>query len=687
MFPGQGNQYHNMGAQLYAENPHFRQTVDECCDFLLKKFDLDLRAFIFAEADTTLAKQALEKTYITQPAIFVISYAMARLLIHRGIKPEAMIGHSVGEYVAACLAGIMSLEDALTLVAQRGALVQKLPGGSMLAVLQNEDKILSHLFPGVEVAAVNNPGLCVAAGSDENIEKLEANLSKSGFFCKRLSTSHAFHSAMMEPCLPAFASLFDTVSLSSPSIPIISTVTGNFLTESEATDPDYWVQHVRRTVRFTDAVVTCMDMKTAVFLEVGPGQSLESAVKRHLNKDSKHAAVRTMTTETESIDDNEFLASAIGNVWLAGGEIDWETYYNGQNRRRISLPCYPYERKPYTIDFSKINTTKVQKTNTRYSDIRDWYSLPVWKRTPGIDYLVNNVPTGQTWLMLHDELGLGREIAKTLRDMKQEVYEVFPGTTYRRIAANRFQIDIGNKESYEWLVRDLIDTDVDIQNIIHLINYTPKRNHDLPLEELEQVENATFFSPLYLQQAFYAANKLKDLQFSIVANGVFNVIGEHVYAPEKALAIGPCRVMIQEFPTTRARFIDADIQRNERQLHLLARNIILESQQKTYETVVAYRNGHRWAEGYTKFPFEASEKVSYKDNGIYFITGGLGGIGIVTAKAIAGKVKATFILTYQSAFPERVEWENWLENNPGISFTREKIEGIRELEAMGATVS
>jgi phthiocerol/phenolphthiocerol synthesis type-I polyketide synthase E len=684
MFPGQGNQYYRMGAELYEENAHFRQVVDECCDFLLKKFDLDLRSLLFYNNDGNEAKKMLEKTYVTQPAIFVISYAMAQVLMNNGLKPSAMIGHSVGEYVAACISGIMSVQDALTAVATRGALIQKLPGGAMLAVLQNEDKVLPHLFDGVEIAAVNNPGMCVVAGSHENIDLLEGKLTKHGLFFKRLSTSHAFHSAMMEPCLPEFATMFEKITLSEPTIPIISTLTGNFLTEQEATDPQYWVNHVRRMVRFSDAVITCLDMNSSVFVEAGPGQSLESAVKRHLNKDSKHSAVRTMTTETETMNDSEMLTAAIGNVWLAGGEIDWEVYHKGHDRAKVSLPCYPYERKAYSIDFLKVNTVTT-KANKRYSDMKDWYSVPVWKRSANIKYMVNAVAEKQSWLALHNGTRLAKEIIASLKEMNQQVYEVSCGAEFQKIAHNSYIINAESKESYELLVKDLVSNGVDIQNIIHLLNYTEEQR-ELTLNTLASSENISFFSPLYLQQALYEANKLKELQFSLVANGVYDVVGEQVYAPEKALAIGPCRVLIQEFPAVRARFIDVDVHTEKKQLRTLANNIILETQQKTYETLVSYRNGYRWTEGYSRFPFKGSNEVLYKNGGIYLITGGVGGIGIVTAKAIAEEVKATFVLTYQSAMPARAEWNAWLENNPGISFIREKIEGIKELEAMGATV-
>lgn len=686
MFPGQGNQYLNMGAGLYKENALFRYTLDYCCDYLQQQFNLDLKSFLFAEEGSPKAKEALEQTYITQPAIFVVSYAMAKVVMEKGIKPEAMIGHSVGEYVAACLSGILSLEDALFLVAKRGALIQNLPGGSMLAVLQNEDKIIPFLFPGVEVAVVNNPGLCVVAGTDENIANFETKLAAGGFFSKKLSTSHAFHSSMMEPVLDEFAKSFDKIKLSAPSIPIISTVTGNFLTAEEATNTDYWVKHVRKPVRFTDAVLTCLEMNPTVFLEVGPGQSLESAVKRHLDKESKHTAVRTMRAETEKLNDNEFLAAAFGNLWMVGGTISWDDFYKNEQRKRISIPGYPFEREAYAIDFSKVHHSAIQKTNVRATDTEKWYSVPVWKRSAAIKYLVNNVADKKSWLIFHDKDNLGDEVVKLLTAEGHSVYEVQAGQSYTIETPYKYTIDIANKEHYELLLKELTANEISINHIIHLVNYSKETTPDWNWNTLHETEDKTFFSPLYLQQALYSVNKLKDIHFSVVANGVFDVVGERVYAPEKALAIGTCRVLIQEFPTVRAKFIDVSIASGKKEQTALAKNIISETWNDSFETIVAYRNNYRWVEGYNAVQLDKSDYVSFKSNGIYLITGGLGGIGILTAKTIAAEANVTFILTYNSPIPAREEWTTWLEENKGKSFTRDKIEGVLELEAMGSKV-
>lgn len=686
MFPGQGNQYHKMGFDLYQKNELFKKTVDRCCQLIQDEFGIDIKHALFFEKDAEKAKKALEQTYITQPAIFIISYAMAELALSKGLKPEAMIGHSVGEYVAACVSGIMSLEDALRAVTKRGQLIQDLPGGSMLAVLQNEDKILPFLFDGVEVAAINNPGLTVVAGADEHIEKLEAKLKEGGFFSKRLSTSHAFHSAMMDPCLEEFAKIFDNIELSAPKIPIISTVTGEMMTPEEAMDPQYWVMHVRKSVRFSDAVMTCLDMNPSVFVEMGPGQSLESAVKRHLSNDAVHAAMRTMRSENENSEDNDYFANAIGSLWMVGGSINWDTFYSEQKRNRLSLPCYPYQRQSYCIDFSQDASQDGIENYKRFKEGNEWYNIPVWKRTPGNQYLAESLEEGQSWLIFQDKNGLGEALKSLLLDKGQRVFEIFNGEDYRNEGDGKYSLDIGNKEHYDSLVKDLFADDFELNHVVHLMNYSNEITEGISLAGLKKAEATAFFSPVFLYQALINKNKLKEIQFSMVANGAFDVIGEEVYAPEKSLGIGPCRVLIQEFPYTRSRFIDADLQKDNAGRIDLANNILKETTNRSFDTLVAFRNQHRWVESYERLPQIPQEKPKYTDGGVYLLTGGLGGIGVITAKAIAQEVKATFVLTYHSSMPPRLEWDEYLQQSTGFSFTKEKIEAIRMLEGLGATV-
>lgn len=684
MFPGQGNQYLNMGLDLYNSNATYRQTFDYCCDHLKLKLNLELRDYIFAVEGSEKAKMALEQTWITQPAIFVVSYAMAKTIMEKGVMPEAMIGHSVGEYVAACLSGVITLEDALVLVAKRGELVQKLPGGSMLAVLENEDKILPFLTKGVEVAAVNNPNLIVLAGPDEHISQLQKKLDNAGYFHKKLDTSHAFHSAMMEPCLPEFEKCFENVELSTPNIPIISTVTGKFLQPEEATNPSYWVKHVRKSVRFTDAVKLALDMNPTLFLEVGPGQSLESSVKRHITKDILHETTRTMRSDKEKINDCVFAEEAIGNVWIYGGKIDWGKYYNGKKRIKLSLPVYPYQRKAYSIDFSFSNlSAQSEKKNVRNNSVEDWYKIPSWKRTANRETIEANSENG-TWLIFKDDYQLGEQAQKLLKQKGHKVILVAPGDKYKKTSSYEYSVNYFEKEHFEQLIDNIKEDEISINNVLYLRNYKEGKSQ-LSESNFNLIEHEAFFSILYLTQAMYSSNVLKEIRLGVVANGAFEILGDEELSPEKALGVGTCRVLIKEFPKTRAKFIDVDSVATHKKAGL-ALNIINETVNDSYETVVAYRNNYRWIEQFDDVKIPLSENKSYKENGIYLITGGLGGIGLLTANTIAENVNASFVLTYSSPIPERGEWPEWLSNNPGDSFLREKIEGVLAIEEKGSKV-
>ncbi|MEI7672758.1 MAG: type I polyketide synthase, partial [Deltaproteobacteria bacterium] len=381
MFPGQGNQYIQMGRPLYETQEVFRKTIDECAEILKEELGFDIRTVLFPsvvdEEDSTLK---INQTWITQPALFMVSYAQAKLLMSHGLLPDMLIGHSVGEYVAATLSGVFSLKDALKAVARRGRLVQELPAGSMLAVLLTEEQLGPMLPEGLEIAVVNSPGLCVASGPEALIDRFAGELNKTKTFNKKIPTSHAFHSAMMEPCLPEFARFFSEITLNAPSIPIASTVTGRWLSESEATSLDFWVNHVRRTVRFADAARLCLDSSPVVFIESGPGQSLESAVKRQLAKDNPHAVISTIPSVDNKSEPLPYFYSSIGQVWASGDYMDWELF-DKTPRKLVSYPGYPFESKPYKIDFSHREGSKSKTENKKRSDISQWFYIPGWKRT------------------------------------------------------------------------------------------------------------------------------------------------------------------------------------------------------------------------------------------------------------------------------------------------------------------
>lgn len=344
LFPGQGAQYARMGAQLNESEPVFRDALAECAELLRPELGLDLRDLLFSTGDD--AKARLRETRFTQPAIFAISYSLARLWMSWGLKPAALIGHSVGEFVAATLAGVFSLADAAQLVAARARLVQELPAGAMLAARLSAEQAAEFLNEEIALAAANSPRLSVLSGPFDAIAKIEAIFTERGIAARRLDTSHAFHSPMVEPAVEQFARLVRVIKLGVPALPIVSCVTGDFLTADQATDPQYWASHLRATVRFVDAVGHVLE-KDCALLEVGPGQTLAQLARQHSAKTPRHEIVHSLAEDT---DENEALATALGRLWLAGVPIGWREVSLGQVRRRVSLPAYPFERQRYFAD-------------------------------------------------------------------------------------------------------------------------------------------------------------------------------------------------------------------------------------------------------------------------------------------------------------------------------------------------
>jgi amino acid adenylation domain-containing protein len=347
LLPGQGSQHPGMGRDLYETEHLFRREIDSCAEILSPRLGRDLREILFSSPGAELAS-----TRFAQPALFAVEHALARLWLSWGLRPQALLGHSLGEYVAACLGGVLSVEDALTLVAVRGELMQDLPPGAMLSVDLSEGEALAEIAaaPGLSLAAVNNPGQCVVSGSAEEIETLAERLARRSSPCRRLHTSHAFHSRMMEPILGRFAESVSRVELRPPSIPYLSNLTGSWVTAAEATDPWYWARHLRAPVRFGDGTSSLLAELPpgAVLLEVGPGKALGRLVRGQAAGRTILASMPHPGSGQES--GAEVLSHAVGRLWLAGVEIDWQAYQGEEKRHRVSLPTYPFQRRRHWVE-------------------------------------------------------------------------------------------------------------------------------------------------------------------------------------------------------------------------------------------------------------------------------------------------------------------------------------------------
>jgi len=350
MFPGQGAQYPDMGRELYELHDEFRHHLDDVADILQPLIGRDIRHLLFPASEAEKTASPLMSTVFAQPAIFAVEYALARLWMSWGVQPQAMVGHSIGEFAAACLADVFSLQDALRLIAARGRLMQELPGGAMVAVRLPEAVLAPLLGDDLALAAINGPSLCVAAGPFEAIAALEATLQARGASFRRLRTSHAFHSAMMDPMIAEFAQCVQQVTLRPPTIPYVSGCTGTWITAEQATSPSYWANHARQPVRFADAMATLSVDQSSVLLEVGPGRALGTLAMQATAKHGKRTIIASLPDASRETSDNACMLEAVGRLWVAGVTPDWQALHGHARRRRVSLPTYPFERQRHWID-------------------------------------------------------------------------------------------------------------------------------------------------------------------------------------------------------------------------------------------------------------------------------------------------------------------------------------------------
>ncbi|TRX27556.1 amino acid adenylation domain-containing protein [Flavobacterium franklandianum] len=360
LFPGQGSQFSQMGINLYKNEIIFKEAVDICAEFLLEELKLDIREILYPEIVTPEAEAKLKDTRFTQPALFVTEYALSQLWLSWGIKPTAFCGHSIGEFVAAHLAGIFNLQDALHLIATRGRLVSELPGGSMLSVRLSEDKLKNILPDTLSIAAINSNAICVVSGEDEKVNEFAKSLEQMEIANKLLFTSHAFHSKMMDPILDSFEKEVKKIHLNKPFLPIVSTVTGTWLLEEEAIDPKYWTNHLRKTVRFSDAANTLLKLEDIMFLEVGPGQTLTTLTKQQGTGKIIPAFTSLLLPKNQETEYHSLLGT-LGELWLRGIDPDWNAFYHQQQRLKIDLPSYVFDRKLCWIE--PINTIEIKAAN------------------------------------------------------------------------------------------------------------------------------------------------------------------------------------------------------------------------------------------------------------------------------------------------------------------------------------
>jgi acyl transferase domain-containing protein/acyl carrier protein len=704
MFPGQGSQRVNMAAELYASEHVFHQQVDLCAELLKPHLNLDLRELIFkTQEETKEASGQLDQTRFTQPALFVIEYALAKLLMEWKLLPQAMVGHSIGEYVAACLAGVFSLEDALSLVAARGGMIQALPGGAMLSVPLAEDEARALLAPGLSLAAINGPKLCVISGTSEYVARLEDRLRREKMACRRLHTSHAFHSEMMEPILGPFLQQLNKVKLSPPNIPYLSNVTGTWIKKSEAIDPHYWVRHLREPVRFAASIEELLKEPSRILLEVGPGRTMSMMARQSSPDPLKQAILSTLPDPHRKDSEQAHLLNTLGQLWLAGITVNWNAFYAQEQRRRLPLPTYPFERQSFWIESRKGAEAEDNRSSQRRNekaDIANWFYVPSWRRSVplALSDMRAEMSTRKTWLVFAGDNGLGQALAKRLEDEGQAVIKVRAGNRFWKDSEQVYTINPHDRHDYDLLLRELSAREVVPSHIAHLWNVNELENvageRSLSEESVafERSRYTGFYSLLFLAQLLGELYPAEPIRICVVSNGLHDLMGEESVRAEKGMLLGPCKVIPQEYPNIRCQSVDVRLQEGQRPglEDELVKRLIAEALSPQAEPVVAYRGNHRWVQTFVPLKLEREEEADDNNNsglkqgGVYLLTGGLGNIGLIFSKFLARTVSAKLVLTGRSNLPERGEWDQWLKTHEESDETSSKIKALQELEALGA---
>ena len=482
VFPGQGSQYLNMGLDLYQGERVYKDAVDECAAILQTHIGLDIREIIFVENPNAAAEELLKNTRLTQPAIFVTEYALGKLWMSWGVKPSVFCGHSIGEFVAAYFAGVFSLEDALMLIALRGKMISELPPGSMLSVRTTAAELKAILPGSLSIAAINSNNLCVVAGTDDDIAAFVKMLDSKSVFNKKLYTSHAFHSAMMDPVVEQFYDVVSAVKLNRPYKGIVSTVTGEWLTDAQATDPHYWADHLRATVLFADATETILKRNNTLFLEAGPGNVLSTLVKQQAG--CRAAVVVTSLDKSKKLS-SEYasILKALGQLWINGLKPDWKSFYKNEIRQKINLPAYSFNKKYCWIEpaatprdnvahkavvqdpvsnLNEINPTPVKMRKddliTRIKQLlEDASGIDTRNVAPGMSFVeigLDSLLLTQMALTLKKEFDLPvtfrqlNEEYATLELLAKYLDEKLPADRFQSAAVQQPEIQLGNNINY-----------------------------------------------------------------------------------------------------------------------------------------------------------------------------------------------------------------------------------------------
>jgi acyl transferase domain-containing protein/thioesterase domain-containing protein/acyl carrier protein len=698
MYPGGGAQYFRMGRDLYEREPVFRKEIDAGLALLKSRFRTDLTAvFLAEEAARESTIKDLGKPSVQLPLTFLVEYALTRLLEHYGVAPTALLGHSMGENTAACVAGVISFEDALGLVLLRGQLMDEVPEGGMLSVPMPADELRELLGSELDLAAANGPQLSVASGHNQLLDQLAARLAERGIESQRVRINIAAHSRMLENITGRFRAYLASIQLREPRLPIVSNRTGTWLAPELARSPDYWVEHLRNTVLFGKCVETLLEKGDSIFIEVGPGSTLGSFVRQN-QKAPAQRVFGSMRHPDADVADTVHFRAMLGRVWAVGGEVAIDQLW-AERPQRVPLPTYAFQHASYWIEPGqrKAADDRDLLRPLRSESLNEWFFKPQWIQQGVLD----KSAAPQTWWVFHEREPLATRLLAYLRDSGHRVVSIQAGDTYAELDPTSFTLapDAGGA-GYQELVDTLTAAGLAPERILHTWLLTWDDTHRPGSSFFHRNQNFGFYSLFYLARALSKSGTPETgTHLLVVTNGVQSVAGEIPPFPEKATAAGPCAVIPRELPNVTCSFIDVDLgaephRDRKRRVQLdrearateLAKFLADELEAVPASTTIAWRHGVRWQRQVVPATLSRAAVDRLKRGGVYLITGGLGGIGGLVADWLARTCAARLVLLGRTPLPARDQWDDWLLQHDVSDSIARSILRIRELEALGAEV-
>ncbi|MFH8349518.1 SDR family oxidoreductase [Streptomyces sp. NPDC018045] len=697
LFTGFGAQHPGMAAGAYAGEPVFRDALDHCADLLLPLLGEDIRPHLTEAVKnpggTTgsgldlrrmllqpeRSEHPLDQPRLGYAAVFAVEYALTRLWASWGVEPEAMIGHSLGEYVAACVAGVFSLPDALRLVVERARLIEEQGEGAMLAVPLSEAEAARHTDTEVCVSAVNGPQSCVLSGTTAAVERVAAGLLAAGIASRRLTTRFAFHSPMMDPVVEPYAALVREVRLNPPAVPFVSNVTGTWITDEQATDPAYWARHLRSPVRFSDGLGTLWAVPDIAVVEVGPGRTLATDALRHpaAGTVTDRVVVASLPGAFDGQTDRAALLAAAGRLWLAGRETPFPPHTGA---RRVPLPTYPFERRTYWLEPAAAPLT-TDAAPGRRPELSRWFYAPSWQQAGPAPAASPAELAAHHWLVFTDEHGVGRGLAARLESCGATVRTVSMGSAWDRKTEHDYVLDPARPEHYGRLAEALRESGPLPDRVLHCWSVGADAGRPPAPEDVRALLHRGFDSLVHWARATETELMSRPQRWDVISSEVHAVTGDEPLCPPKAAVQGACKVLPQEFPALDCVHLDLRLDGEEPGPGTIDR-LLEDLSRAPGDRTVALRGRHRWTPTYVPAEPPRRDGTAVKADGVYLITGGLGKIGLLMARVIAEQDPVRLVLLGRTGLPDRDAWDD-----PRLpAAVRERIGAVRALEDLGSQV-